>query len=201
MKIPALFVVSYFILFCSISFLHVNFFQVDVILYAYIFNCILAIFIIFPFLIYKFGFNKDLWYLVVIKFLIGISFSIYVPTVVDRSLSLYLVQKIYERGAINSVEFRDIITNDYLRDHAVINVRIAEQIASGTVKYYPENDCFQVTGVGKFVVRGADWFRKFFIPRYRLVGFDYSDSVWIANQINETEPKGACVEDLDHRDR
>lgn len=80
---------------------HINFFYVDVIFYSAILDGLLAAIITVYFLKYKkyfmiFSFfEKNLIFIICL--LLGYSFAISVPTVIDRSLSFYILEKIKER--------------------------------------------------------------------------------------------------------
>ncbi|WP_216074005.1 hypothetical protein, partial [Acinetobacter baumannii] len=63
----------------------------------------------------------------------GYVFAISVPTVIDRSLSFYILEKLQQRGGgIREDAFRQVFTEEYVREHHLVEVRLTEQLQSGT---------------------------------------------------------------------
>ena len=92
----------FFVILITIYIFHINFFYVDVIFYSALFNGVLATIITSLVLWFKeyfkvFSFFEKIQ-IFIICLLIGYSFAISVPTVIDRSLSFYILEKIQERG-------------------------------------------------------------------------------------------------------
>ena len=174
----ALSVFLYLLILLSVYLVHINFFKVQVILYSAIFDSLIAvmIFFIFYLLLRKFHnfnfFESFLTFSILI--LIGYSLSITFPTVVDRSLSFYFLEKIkLHNGSIQKEAMRDIFINDYIDEYKLIEVRITEQLRSGTVRL--DEDCIYLTRKGYFVARFSDFFRKNLLANNRLLLQEYSD--------------------------
>ena len=92
----------FFVILITIYIFHINFFYVDVIFYSALFNGVLATIITSLVLWFKeyfkvFSFFEKIQ-IFIICLLIGYSFAISVLTVIDRSLSFYILEKIQERG-------------------------------------------------------------------------------------------------------
>jgi hypothetical protein len=71
--------------------------------------------------------------LLVIMLLAGYALAISVPTVIDRSLSFYILEKLQQRGGgIRYAAFEQVFTQEYLKEHRLVDVRLTEQLESGT---------------------------------------------------------------------
>ncbi len=111
--------------------------------------------------------------LAVVWLMCGYVFAISVPTVIDRSLSIYLLEKIEQRGgAIPVGAIEGVIATDYLREQRVADVRLTEQLASGTVTR--ESGCLVLTDRGRRIARFSRFYRANFLPRSRRLVDDYS---------------------------
>lgn len=177
------FIASTFI-FISVLFvtywLHVTYFPVNVVFYAAIFDGVLATGI--SFLILYFwrvfrsitGFEKLL--IVLIWTLGGYAFAISVPTVIDRSLSFYILEKIDQRGGgIREDAMEQVFVEEYMKEHQLVAVRLTEQLESGTIKI--ENGCVILTPQGERIVTISKWFRANLLPKQRLLLGVYSDAL------------------------
>lgn len=160
--------------------LHVTFFPVNVVFYAAIFDGVLATGI--SFLILYFwrvfqsitGFEKLL--IVLIWTLGGYAFAISVPTVIDRSLSFYILEKIDQRGGgIREDAMAQVFVEEYMKEHQLVAVRLTEQLESGTIKI--ENGCVILTPQGERIVTISRWFRANLLPKQRLLLGEYSDAL------------------------
>ncbi len=177
------FIASTFI-FISVLFvtywLHVTYFSVNVVFYAAIFDGVLATGI--SFLILYFGrvfqsitgFEKLL--IVLIWTLGGYAFAISVPTVIDRSLSFYILEKIDQRGGgIREDAMEQVFVEEYMKEHQLVAIRLTEQLESGTIKI--ENGCVILTPQGERIVKISKWFRANLLPKQRLLLGVYSDAL------------------------
>lgn len=157
---------------------HVTYFKVNVVFYAAVFDGVVATIItgviVFsprPFCSLS-RFEKSL--LVVIWLIMGYALAISVPTVIDRSLSFYILEKIQQRGgAIRQDAFERIFTEEYVKEHHLVSVRLTEQVESGTITI--ENGCVLLTPKGKLLVRVSRSFRQYWLPKQRLLLEEYSD--------------------------
>jgi len=61
--------------------------------------------------------------------LVGYSIAISIPTVIDRSLSFYILEKINQRGGgIQLERFEEVFTREYVKEHRLEDVRITKQL-------------------------------------------------------------------------
>jgi hypothetical protein len=114
--------------------------------------------------------------LVVIWLLIGYALAISVPTVIDRSLSFYILEKLQQRGGgIKLDSFEQVFTHEYLKEHHLVDVRLTEQLESGTIKV--ENGCVKLTEKGAKLAKFSRYFRRNWLPKERLLMGKYSDEL------------------------
>ena len=172
--------IIFLILLLLIYYLHINFFLVDVVFYSAIFDGILATIITGFVLVFHRGFVIfqifDKIQMIIIWILFSYIFAISIPTVLDRSLSFYLLEKINQRGGGISLDsFEDVIVNEYISEHRLVDIRITEQINSGTIVV--NNNCVLLTNRGKNIARFSLYFRKNFLPKKRLIMGEYTNDL------------------------
>lgn len=183
---------GYLILLLSVYLIHVRFFRVDVVLYSALFDAwlatvlaggllgILKIFKVFS------GFEK--LQAMLVWLLLGYIFAISVPTVIDRSLSFYILEKLQQRGGgIKLASFEDVFVKEYMPEHRLVDVRITEQQQSGTIQV--KNGCVLLTERGQSLATFSRFFRNHFLPKQRLLMGEYSSD--LTNPFRKS---------LDHRD-
>jgi len=103
----------------------------------------------------------------------GYAFAISIPTVVDRSLSLYLLEKLDQRGGgIRQAALEGVIVNEFMREYRVLDARLTEQLESGTIVI--TNGCVQLTAKGKLIAASTAAFRANFLPKQRQLMGVYS---------------------------
>jgi hypothetical protein len=114
--------------------------------------------------------------LITIASLIGYTLSITLPTVIDRSLSFYILEKLQQRGGgIQIDKFPYVFTNEYLVEHRLVDIRITEQMESGTI--FLDGNCVRLTDRGRNFANFSVFFRKNFLPKNRLIREQYSDDL------------------------
>lgn len=160
--------------------LHMTMFRVNVVFYAAIADALLAAAIcgIGVFFLGYFrtlsGFEKS--QLIVIWLLSGYAFAISVPTVIDRSLSFYILEKIQQRGGgIRQDAFEQVFTHEYVKEHRLVDVRITEQLESGTIEI--KNGCVLLTAKGERIAAFGRYYRTHWLPKQRLLMGQYSDDL------------------------
>jgi len=175
--------------------LHVRFFRVDVLFYSAILDGAIAtlltgaVLFLWPPMSILGSFEKPLLCLVWI--LSGYAFAISVPTVIDRSLSIYILEKIQQRGGgIKLSSFEDVFTKEYVKEHRLVDIRLTEQRASGTISI--RNGCVLLTPRGEAVASMSRLFRHYFLPRHRLLMGDYSDVLTDPFRSSEKVDDYAC---------
>ncbi len=159
---------------------HINFFQIDVVFYSAILDGVLATALVgvilfsVPYFSLFNAFEKI--QTIIICLLLSYAFAISVPTVIDRSLSFYILEKIQQRGGgIQLDSFEDVFTKEYVREHRLVDVRLTEQQASGTIVI--QNGCVKLTGRGQAIASFSRYFRQHFLPKRRLLMGEYTDAL------------------------
>jgi hypothetical protein len=159
---------------------HIRFFKVDVLLYSALADGAAAAVVSAAILhgsrygaIFS-GFEKA--QLCVIWLLAAYVFAISIPTVIDRSLSFYILEKLQQRGGgIRLDRFEDVFTQEYVKEHRLIDIRLTEQQQLGTI--VNENGCVKLTERGARMARFSRFFRRNFLPSQRLIAGQYSDAL------------------------
>jgi hypothetical protein len=112
--------------------------------------------------------------IITIWVLLGYGFAISVPTVLDRSLSFYILEKLDQRGGgIRESAFADVFTKEYMKEDRLVDVRLTEQLQSGTIVI--KNGCVLLTDRGRHLARFSKLFRNYLLPKQRLLMGQYTD--------------------------
>ena len=158
-------------------YLHIRYFTVNVVFYAAIADGVIAAVVTGLLIAGSGSFNGfEKLQLVVIWLLAGYCFAISVPTVIDRSLSFYILEKLQQRGGgILHDRFADVFTQEYLKEHRLVDVRLTEQQASGTIVI--QNGCVKLTPKGQQLAGASRYFRQHFLPKQRLLMGEYSSDL------------------------
>jgi hypothetical protein len=163
-----------------IYYLHMRYFRVDVVLYASIFDAGVALVVVLGG-VYVLGWFRDfsrleLIQLALIWLLGGYVFAISVPTVIDRSLSFYILEKLQQRGGgIRDDAFRQVFTDEYVREHHLVEVRLTEQLQSGTIEI--KDGCVKLTARGEWLASFSRFYRQNLLPTHRLLMGQYTDAL------------------------
>jgi hypothetical protein len=184
----------YAILLLAIYVLHVRYVPVNVVFYSAILDAalatILAITVVATVRWFKVFTRFEILQLCCIWLLLGYSFAISVPTVIDRSLSFYILEKLQQRGGgIKLDAFDQVFTQEYVKEHRLVDVRLTEQQQSGTVEI--KDGCVKLTAWGQTIASSSRYFRAHFLPKQRLLMGKYSDDL--------TDPFRNSVERMDYR--
>ena len=180
------------ILLCT-YYVHIKYFKVDVVFYAAIADGVVAALatglIVFFVKIFNSLCKFEKLLLVFMWILIGYAFAISVPTVIDRSLSFYILEKLQQRGgAIKQDSFEWIFVNEYMVEHRLVDVRLTEQLQSGTITI--DNGCVKLSSKGQKFANFSRYFRKNWLPKERLLLGGYSDAL--------TDPFRQSIQDVDY---
>lgn len=169
---------AYLCVLAAVYFLHIRYIDVDVVFYAALADAAIAVvFIAVAMFMLRFfaifsGFEKTL--LLLVCALGGYALALSVPTVLDRSLSFYMLEKLQQRGGgLRYAAFEEIFTQEYSKEHALVDLRLTEQLHSGTVTI--SNGCVRLTARGQALASFSLWFRRNLLPRHRLVMGHYSE--------------------------
>lgn len=186
---------SYVILLLLIYMAHVRFFKVDVVLYSAIFDALLATAIGGIFLAALNFFSVFSWFekiqTMFVWLLLGYIFAISVPTVIDRSLSFYILEKLQQRGGgIKLSSFEDVFVKEYMPEHRLVDVRITEQQQSGTIQV--KNGCVLLTERGQTLATLSRYFRNHFLPKQRLLMGEYSSDLTNPFRNSSENPDYLC---------
>ena len=160
--------------------IHSFFFRVDVVLYSALADVLLAT-VACTVLLWVLRWFRILGpvekiQLATIWLLVGYAFAITVPTVLDRSLSFYILEKLDQRGGgIRQDAMAGVFTGEYMNEHRLVDVRLTEQLESGTIVV--RNGCVLLTSKGRRLASFSRMFRRTFLPRHRLVMGQYSDAL------------------------
>src|SRR3954468_11467560 len=110
---------------------HMRWFPVDVVLYSSLFDATLAtavaagLLVGLSFFRMFSGFEK--FQMIVIWILLGYTIAISGPTIIDRSLSFYILEKLDQRGGgIQLDRFEDVLTKEFLQEYRVVDARLTE---------------------------------------------------------------------------
>ena len=161
-------------------YIHIRFLKVDVVFYSAILDGVIAavtatiVLITVPYFKIFTGFEKI--QMVTIWILGSYIFAISVPTVLDRSLSFYILEKIQQRGGgILKSGFEEVFTKEYVKEHRLVDVRLTEQESSGTITI--EDGCVKLTQRGQKLATFGRFFRKNLLPKHRLLMGEYTDDL------------------------
>ena len=174
----ALSIFLYLSIFLAIYLVHINFFEVQVILYSALLDSSIALIIFAAIsLSAKDKLNINFFESILIMLLltlIGYSLSLSLPTVIDRSLSFYFLEKIEQHnGSIEKASMRDIFINDYIDEYKLVEIRITEQLESGTIQL--DGSCISLTNRGYLIAKFSNFFRKNLLANNRLILDEYSN--------------------------
>jgi hypothetical protein len=170
--------VLYVLLLGIVYVLHARYFPVDVVLYSALLDVAIAaalsllLLTLLGALSRLSGLERTL--LVGVWLLGGYAAALSGPTVLDRSLSFYLLEKLQQRGGgIELTRMQDVFIHEYLPEHRLIDIRITEQLASGTLII--DQGCVRLTPRGDRLALASRWFRTEILPRHRLLMGEYTD--------------------------
>ena len=173
-------VLLFLLIFIAVYCIHARFFKVGVVFYASIFDAILSVIIVglilYSFSIFSIFCKFEKIQILIMLILLGYCFSISIPTVIDRSLSFYILEKIQQRGGgIKMNKFDYVFTNEYLKEHRLVDVRLTEQLESGTIVLH--DGCVRLTSKGEYIATFGRFFRKNLLPKKRLLMGEYTDDL------------------------
>jgi len=172
--------VCFGLLLLATYYIHVAYFKVGVVFYSALFDAviasILALIIVIRVKWFKVFTSFETLQLLLIWLLLGYSFAISVPTVIDRSLSFYILEKLQQRGGgIKLADFDQVFTREYVKEHRLVDVRLTEQQQSGTIII--KDGCVKLTAWGQTLATSSRFFRNHFLPKQRLLMGTYSDDL------------------------
>jgi hypothetical protein len=163
-----------------IYYIHINYFKVNVVFYAAIGDAVIATVVsgmtLFTFDYFQIIGKFEKFQLVLIWLLVGYALAISVPTVIDRSLSFYILEKLEQRGGgIRQAGIEKVFTQEYVKEHRLVDVRLTEQLESGTIVI--QDGCVLLTEKGKLIAGFSRYYRKNWLPKQRLLMGEYGDDL------------------------
>lgn len=183
MKYVASLVSILFFLFLMIMIytIHALYFPVNVVFYAAILDVVIAaslgfgIIFTIPFFTRLLSFHER-GLLLVIWLLVGFAFAISGPAVLDRSLSIYIVEKLVQRGGgIQLARINEVFVDEYVVEHRLLDIRLTEQVESGTIEIV--DGCVQVTERGRRLAGITRFLRLNLLAKNRLIMGEYTDDL------------------------
>jgi hypothetical protein len=185
----------FIVLLVLIYYIHISYFKVNVVFYAAIADGIIAAvaagIILFALDYFRILGSFEKLQLIMIWLLVGYSLAISVPTVIDRSLSFYILEKLQQRGGgIKQTSFEVVFTQEYVKEYHLVDVRLTEQLESGTIEIV--NGCVILTEKGKKFASVSRYFRKHWLPNERLLMGKYSDDLTDPFRNSIASPNYTC---------
>ena len=186
----ALFVVALL----AINVAHMRWLDVNVVFYSSLLDAAIAVLLMLAVLaLAPFrGFNAfEKLQLVVVWALIGYAYAISVPTVIDRSLSFYILEKLEQRGGgIRKDAFDRVFTDEYMKEHHLVDIRLTEQEQSGTVVI--RDGCVKLTPKGARLAEFSRFYRTHLLPKKRLILDSYTDALTDPFRNSDTHANYTC---------
>ncbi|TWG35901.1 hypothetical protein ATF69_3469 [Acidovorax delafieldii] len=176
--------------------IYIRLFKVDVVFYAAIWACTLAL-LAYALLITITPFSNYFNPLekvqnIAICGLLGYILAITFPTIIDRSLSFYFLEKIQQRGGGIQLNYLDyIFREEYIKEHRLMEVRLTEQMESGTL-FVDQGSCIRLTTRGELLATFSRFFRSHFLPPQRLIAGEYSSDLVDPFMHKNTVPDYLC---------
>ena len=176
------------VIFFLINLLHFRLLRVEVLMYAAFLDIMLAGALV-AITIALTGWLRlasiEVFFAIVIGALISALYVILIPTLIDRSLSVYMLEKIHQRGGgIRKDAFLDIWRGEYLLEYRVVDTRLTEQIVSGTLVI--KDGCVLLTPRGNATVQVTSFVRKYLTPQRRDILGDITDD--LTNPFRNSSP-------------
>lgn len=164
-------VAAFIVLFWMINFIHFRYFPVHVVLYDGIWDALIAL--VLMAIAMRGGCLRWLKLTPVesvltltIGLLVAVLYALTFPTVIDRSLSVYILEKLEQRGgAIREDALEDILVKEYFPEHRLVDIRLTEQLNSGTITM--TDGCVRLTSRGRWIAAFTRYFRTTLLPRRR----------------------------------
>lgn len=164
----------------AVYFLHVRYFQVNVVLYSSLLDVVIAAGLAFA-LMWVAGMLRPFTglervQLLAIWMLAGYAFALSVPTVIDRSLSFYILEKLQQRGGgIRRDRMHEVFVKEYMPEHRLVDIRLTEQLESGTIVI--SGGCVRLTSKGQRFANFSRFYRTHLLPKRRLIMGQYTDDL------------------------
>ena len=187
--------VIFLALLVAIYVVHVRYGQVNVVFYAAIEDALVATLgtsiLLFALRFFGIFSNFEKVQLIVIWLLVGYALAISVPTVIDRSLSFYILEKLQQRGGgIREDAFPGIVSGEFMEEYRVVDARLTEQLQSGTIAI--DHGCVELTSKGNRIAEFSHYFRQNLLPKQRLLMGQYTDDLTDPFRRSSKNPDYLC---------
>lgn len=177
----ALIVAVCLLAFLIVNTIHFQFFNVRVVLYDALFDVAIsgaiALMICLGWLTRRLSTSRhEMALSLIIGVMLATFYSLSVPTIIDRSLSVYILEKLAQRGgSIRRDAFDEILKQEFFPEHQLVDIRLTEQINSGTITI--DNGCVRLTSRGSTVAHITYLFRTHLLPKKREIMGRFSDDL------------------------
>ncbi len=185
----------YFLLMTLINIVHFIYFPVHVVLYNSFLDVVLAGLGVgalvwqYPSLRMALS-SHELLLSLAVGFLASSLYAISVPTIIDRSLSIYILEKLAQRGGgIRRDALSDVFKNEYMPEYKLVDIRLTEQLNSGTITI--KDGCVLLTPRGRNIVAFTRLYRAWLLPKNREIMGEFNDSL--------TDPFRNSTDDVSYR--
>lgn len=176
-KIIVLLTIIYISILITVYWLHMKYMKVDVILYSALQDVLISL-ILFGFLqetlIKKYLNKSEKILILIIQLQLGVMLAISIPTIIDRSLSFYLLEKIQALDGIKKNQIENLIKNEYIHEFQVPETRINEQLSSKTVMEL--DGCIRLTSRGEKITKFSLFIRNQFLQAKNSEVFKLNES-------------------------
>jgi hypothetical protein len=185
----------FLVIFGAIHYVHFRFMLVNVVVFSAVFDGFLATLITSLILFTNRFFStvqtSEKMLLSVIFLLTGYTLALSIPAVIDRSLSFYILEKLQQRGGgILLDRMPEVFTQEYMKEHHLVDIRITEQTEAGTVVV--RDGCVRLTPWGNSMATASRFYRLHFLPTRRLLMGAYSSALVDPFQGDQGEKDYVC---------
>lgn len=187
--------VMFVVLLLAMNIAHMRYFDVNVVFYASLLDAavaaLLCAVLLWTLRVFALFASFEKLQLTLIWLLAGYAFAISVPTVVDRSLSFYILEKLQQRGGgIREDAFDRVFTQEYMKEHRLVDIRLTEQLQSGTVVI--RDGCVKLTPKGAALADFSRFYRRNLLPKKRLILNGYTDDLTDPFRHSDTNVDYTC---------
>jgi hypothetical protein len=174
-------IATYLAVFLVVNSVHFQFFSVRVVLYDAMLDAVIAGIIVTPIgLLWARRLlpmtREEATLSLVVGFLLITLYALAFPTVIDRSLSVYILEKLDQRGGrISAASFDAILKQEYFPEYQLVDIRLTEQVNSGTIAI--KNGCVTLTNWGATVIRFTRFYREHVLPKHREIMGRFTDEL------------------------
>jgi hypothetical protein len=171
----------YLVVFLTVNTIHFQFFTVRVVLYDALLDAVIAGAVVLAIILLRLrrhltATREEIALSLVVGSLLVALYSISFPTIIDRSLSVYILEKLAQRGgSIRKAAFEEILKKEFFAEYQLVDIRLTEQLNSGTVTI--ENGCVRLTSWGAEVAAFTRFYRETLLPKNREIMGRFSDDL------------------------